>query len=289
MNTRQAWRFSDGIWLASLSGLAIIAAWPLWRDIFTIAIRNEEQSHILLTPVVFVWLIWVRRSRFRRCKPERSLLGPVLVLLGWMLAWFGFRNDFDIGRHFGAVLMLVGAWLSVLGPSVFQAFLPAAASLIFLLPVPGRIRAPIALELQRDSALVTEWFLQLFGFPVERAENLLLVNGHEIAVAEACNGMRMVSALGLVTFAFVFSYPMRNSVRLFILVLSPLIALIVNVTRLTPTVLMYGYAKIDVADVFHEASGWVMLFVGIAILYGILWLLRWLQVPISPRYALSGS
>jgi len=186
------------------------------------------------------------------------------------------------------VLMLVGAWLSVLGPSVFQAFLPAAASLIFLLPVPGRIRAPIALELQRDSALVTEWFLQLFGFPVERAENLLLVNGHEIAVAEACNGMRMVSALGLVTFAFVFSYPMRNSVRLFILVLSPLIALIVNVTRLTPTVLMYGYAKIDVADVFHEASGWVMLFVGIAILYGILWLLRWLQVPISPRYALSG-
>lgn len=289
MNARRAWNFSDGVWLAGLSAFAVLAAWPIWVDIATIAIRNEEQSHILLTPLIVCWLAWVRRTRLMHTRPERSFLGAGLVIAGWLLAWFGFVRGIDIGRHFGAVLILLGAWLSVVGPGVFRAFSPAVFAVIFVLPVPGRVRQPVALRLQEVSAAVSEWFLALAGVPIERAQNLLTVNGVDVAVAEACNGMRMISALGLVTYAFVFSFPMRNGVRLFILALSPLIALIVNVVRLIPTVLMYGYADFEIAELFHDTSGWVMLFVGLGLLYSMMWLMRWLQFPIAPRHALTGA
>ncbi len=287
MNARRTWRFSDGMWLAGLSATAVAASWPIWNEIYSIAIRNEEQSHILLTPAIVCWLVWVRRSRLRQCRPAPSLLGVLTIGLGWVLAWWGFSSQVEVARHFGAVLIVFGALLSVVGPRFVQRFFPAAIALVFLLPVPGRVRRPIALELQERSAIVTEYILDLFSVPIVRSGNALTVNGVEVAVAEACNGMRMVAALGLVTFAFVFSFPMRNSIRIAILALAPLIALLVNIIRLIPTVLMYGYAEHSAAELFHDISGWIMLFIGLGILFSLLNLLRWLQVPLAPKYALS--
>src|SRR5256885_1613630 len=83
-----------------------------------------------------------------------------------------------------------------------------------------------ALPLQELSARIVEFMMVLFGSPVQRAGNVLSINGHDVGIAEACNGMRMVAALGLVAFAFVFTVPMRTSVRLLILALSPLVALL---------------------------------------------------------------
>ena len=62
----------------------------------------------------------------------------------------------------------------------------------------------------------------------------------------------------------------------------PLIALIVNVIRLIPTVLMYGYSTEDRAQLFHDISGWAMLVLAIGMLWSFLGLLRWLEVPINP-------
>jgi len=57
----------------------------------------------------------------------------------------------------------------------------------------------------------------------------------------------------------------------------------VNVIRLIPTVLLYGHASTSVADGFHEASGWLMLFVALGLLWAMLGLLRWLEIAVSPH------
>jgi exosortase len=148
--------------------------------------------------------------------------------------------------------------------------------------VPGRFRQFIAIPLQHISAFVSENLLSLVGIGVERAGIVLKINGQDVAVAEACNGMRMVSALGLITFAFVFSVPMRSNVRLLLLVASPLIALIVNIIRLIPTALAYGYAETDTAELVHDIGGWAVLALALGLLWGCLGILRWLEVPVSP-------
>jgi exosortase/archaeosortase family protein len=111
--------------------------------------------------------------------------------------------------------------------------------------------------------------------------NVLIVNGQQIAVAEACNGLRMVWGLILVTYAFAFSIPLRPLTRTVLLVLSPFVALLCNIIRLVPTAALYGYADRELADQFHDISGWVMLpiaFIGLLITIR---LLRWALVPVG--------
>lgn len=282
MIRRKAWRFRDGVALVSLCALAVGATWGVWQDIVQLVRSNDEQSHVLLAPAVAIWLFWVRRERGRQTAPSWSLWGAPVILAGWGVAWFGFGQGHLVLQHFGALLMVFGAALTVLGTDFVVKFAPAFAALVFLMPVPGMIRQGIALPLQEATARVTHFIMELIGQPVTVAGNVLRINGHDVAVAEACNGMRMVSALGLVAFAFVFSTPMRNWVRLLILALSPLVALVVNVVRLGPTVLMYGYADMEAADLFHDVSGWAVLGLALAMLWLVLAVLRWLEVPIAP-------
>ena len=268
--------------LAVLFALSLVATMGAWRDIAEQAFRDQEQTHILLALPVVVWLGVLRRRRLHGFRPKWSMAGPLAMLFGWALSLYGFRNGYDLFWHVGAIGIVVGSVVTVLGVRFVKTFLPSFAALVFLLPVPGRVRGPIAGWLQEVSARVAEFGLDLIAIPVTRGGNALNVNGTEVLIAEACNGMRMVSALALIAFAFVFSVPMRNSVRVLILALSPLVALIVNVTRLIPTSLMYGYAEHDAAALFHNISGWVVLGLALVILWGFLALLRWIEVPIAP-------
>src|SRR5690606_29099155 len=122
--------------------------WAVWAEVFGFALYSEEQSHILLAVPVAAWLFWLRRGRLRLCQPQWSFLGPIVVAGGWGLSAMGFARGVDLLRHAGALMMVVGALLSVAGPSVLVRFLPAIGALVFLFPVPGRIRAPVASELQ---------------------------------------------------------------------------------------------------------------------------------------------
>lgn len=284
MNT--AWRFSDGVLITLLAALAVTLSWAPWVDIVGWALRDQEQSHILMGLPIAAWLFWVRRDRLRYARPRRTLLGPVVVTLGYLASRWGFLHDVDLAFHGGALLLVFGAIFTVIGVDFVRQFAPAFVALLFLLPVPGRIREAIAVPLQEKSASISEFFLVLFGSPVTRAGNELNINGHAVQIAEACNGMRMVAALGLVAFAFVYTVPMRWWVRVLILAISPIVAIIVNVIRLIPTTLLYGYAEKHTAEIFHDLSGWGVLLVALALLWSFLAMLRWIEVPIAP-YAIA--
>ncbi|MEM1183420.1 MAG: exosortase/archaeosortase family protein [Planctomycetota bacterium] len=271
-----------GLALATLLALSIAACWPIWGEMWAIGLRDPENSHILIALPVAAFLAWQRRGRLRKLPIKPGFAGPATCLVAMGLITIGPGLGFDAFSHLGAVLLAIGAIVSVCGIEVVKRFRPSFLALLFLLPVPGVVRQAIALPLQDASAWAVEIGLDIFGVEVVRTGTALALNGTEVAVAEACNGMRMVSALGLVTLAFVFSVPMRNSVRLAFLALSPVVALAVNITRLIPTVLLYGYSDQETADFFHDISGWGALLAALAMLSAVLWLLRWCEIPVSP-------
>src|SRR5947209_2305717 len=96
------------------------------------------------------------------------------------------------------------------------------------------------------------------GWNVDRSGNLLSINGVDVTVAEACNGMRMVLTLFLVCYVVAFTMKLRTWVRLLILAAAPLVAIVSNVLRLVPTVWMFGHTSVAAAERFHDVSGWVM-------------------------------
>lgn len=281
IRSRYGWESRHVILLILLLVAAVYAGREQWRDIWMIASVDEESSHIFLVIPIAIWLIWIRRVRFRRCPPRASWFGVLTVFVGYLLAEFSYRTAFQAGWHGGAVLMAVGALITIVGTQVVANFFPAVAILALMIPIPGNIRLAIAGPLQNATARVTTSILEMMGYYVERSGNLVNINDMPVAVAEACNGMRMVFALVLVSYAFAFSVPLKNSVRLLILLLSPVAAIVCNVFRLAPTVIFYGNEQLPegFADGFHDIAGWLMLPLAFLMLLGITRALRWAMVP----------
>jgi exosortase len=271
-----------------MAALGVAVTFNAWADIVHIAWVDEESSHIFLVLPIAAWLFWVRRSRLRYCRFGASYLGPLLVAAGWLLGTWGFHRGIQSFYHFGAVVVVVGAAVTVLGGDVLRKFLPAFAVLVFLVPVPGRVRLAVSMPLMTATAAVTQTTSEVLGVPVERTGNLLSIQGQHITVAEACNGLRMVFALVLVSYAFAFGEPLRNYVRFLILAMSPLSAIVCNVIRMVPTLWWYGFGTQKAAERFHDLAGWIMLGVAFLLLMGIIRVLRWALVPVS-RYTLAAE
>jgi exosortase len=279
---RNGWRTRHLVWITVLAAVGLILTYDAWSDLVRIAWKDEESSHALLVPIIAVWLFWVRRGRLRYCRPVGQWVGPVAAIIGAAMYLSGDTYLIESFWHGGAVLVVVGCCLTVLGREVLWEFLPVFLVLVFLVPVPGRLRQKIAIPLQRSTASITQDVCELGGVNVDRSGNLLRINGVDVAVAEACNGMRMTFALVLVSFAFAMTTPLQWYVRLLVVLLSPLSAVFYNVIRLVPTVWVFGNCKPEFAGEFHDFSGWFMLFVAFISLMGVIKLLRWMAVPVTP-------
>ncbi len=279
---KQGWSNRLVLQSLAMTVAAFAVTWAAWKDMWTIATNDDEASHALLVPIIAIWMVWVRQARFLRCPPGGGIVGVGVLALGWAMSAFGYQNSMQSLWHFGSVLIVVGAALSVLGKHVLFQFLPAFMVLVFLVPVPGRIREAISIPLQSASASATHAILQVLGVDTDLNQNTLSVNGMNIAVAEACNGMRMVFALVLVSYAFAFGTPLKGYVRALILLLSPVAALACNIPRLVATVLVYviGDNK-DMGDWFHDVAGWLMLPFAFLILLAITRALRWALLPVE--------
>jgi exosortase len=262
-------------------GLSVLATSDAWKDICSIAWNDEESSHIFLVPIVVAWLVWVRRGRFRHCKPRGTMIGPIMMILGWAAYSLGDSYFVQVAWHSGAVLLSIGALFSVIGSEILFAFLPAVVVLGFVVPVPGRVRQAIALPLEGVTTQVTQQVCELIGMELTRSGNELTINGNQVEIAEACNGLRMVFALTLVSFAFGFGTPLRWYVRLIILAASPISAICCNVVRLVPTVYVYGYCSATMGDLVHSVGGWIMLPISFLLLMGIIKVFRWALVPVT--------
>jgi exosortase len=253
-----------------------------------IALKDEEASHILLVPIVMAWLFWVRRCRVRMCAAKFSFTGTAITLTGAAISYWGVGNGIQSFWHLGSVLMAMGCAVTVLGFDVLRRFFPVFLIMLFLVPVPPTIRIAMSLPLQQFLAQAVQNVLELVGVMVQRSGNLLSINGIDVTVVEACNGLRMVFGLILVAAAFALGTPMRWQVRAMILCLSPVIAIVLNMTRLVPTMLLFGYTNVNLAHTFHDVSGWVMLPLAFLLLLGVLRLVRWLCLPVMP-YAVAYS
>lgn len=284
--SRNGWTAWHLVAAVTLAALGVAVTFEAWADIYQIARTDEESSQVFLAVIVCAWLVWVRRARLRTLRPTNAMIGPALIAVGWAMHGLGDRHLVQSFWHGGAVLILIGCLLSVAGIGALLRFMPAFAVLGFLVPVPGLVRQQIALPLQNAQAQVTQAAFELMGMSVQRAGNVLSVNGIDVAIAEACNGLRMVFALTLVSFAFAFGTPLRGYARAIVIAASPVLAILVNAVRMLPTVWLYGYYPTNVADVFHDVSGWVMLPIAFVLLMGILAALRWAMVPVT-RYTLA--
>ncbi len=266
--------------LVALSALAFFACYRAFADVLYIATRDEEASQVLLVPFVIGWLCHVRWMAVKHTRPRYDPAGPVLVAIGLVTHVYGAQSNVQIAWHGGAVLTLLGAVATVAGRPLLWRLWPAVLVLVFLIPVPGVLRQQLAMPLQEYTAAAAQFVFELLGLGVKRQGNLLVYNGHPVMVAEACNGMRMMFALVLVAYAFAFGTPLLPWIRVLLLVISPVAAVLTNIIRVVPTVILYGHYPDIAAGLFHDLAGWAMLAIAFCLLLAMVRTLKWADVPV---------
>lgn len=270
---------------------AIFATFSAWRDWYGfLTPQFEEYSHVFLVVPFGLAIIFANRARLSEIgEASPSWVGPVIVAAGGALAWYGFNFSHQSLWHMGSITVATGAIVTVLGHQILLKFWPAFLILPLMIPTPHTLRLQIALPLQTAMAASVERILSTFGEPVLRNGNALTINGNQVEIVEACNGMRMVFTLILVSWLFAFITPLRGWVRALILLLSPGLALLCNIVRLIPTLLIYGHGSKSTADAFHDYAGWGMIFVAFFLLIGLINVLEALGLEVRSDVKEEGS
>jgi exosortase C (VPDSG-CTERM-specific) len=197
-----------GFWVF-LGALLLCFAVPL-IELARLAFRRDLYSHIVLIPVITLYLLWLRRESLapamleQRGKAATAVKDRVVAL-----AWFGLGAALAAGHlavRFGrspvgaedalalamlAMLsLLAGGGFWFLGTRWMRATAFPAAFLLFVVPFPQRVENAIELFFQYASADVSEWLFTLAGIPHLRTGRMFALPGIVIEVAQECSGIR---------------------------------------------------------------------------------------------------
>jgi exosortase len=278
-----------------------LVAWAFWPALCDMAhswSTNPQDSHGYLVPGFAAYLLWLRRGKLGT-EPLRPCLWAGLPLLTSALVLrlaagfyhYVWVDVITLLPCLAGVCLMVGGWRA-LGWA-----LPAIAFLFFMVPLPFRVATALSGPLQRLATICATFLMQTMGLPALAEGNVILLNKAEIGIVEACSGLRMlVVFFALATaLALVIRRPLLD--RLILVASAVPIALLANLARITVTGVLHETVSGEAANAFfHDAAGWFMMPLALAMLWVELWVLsrlfieaprapvrRMSRVPVSPR------
>ena len=144
-----------------------------------------------------------------------------------------------------------------------------------MFPLPGRVHNLISGPLQRMATTGSVFLLEAIGIRVGQEGNVVMLNGNTpLAVAEACSGLRMLTAFVIVA-AFIAYMIKRSRVKKTVLILSSIpVGVVCNILRIVVTAVLMLYINTEVAEkFFHDFAGLVMMPAAVLLLFSEIWLI----------------
>jgi exosortase len=266
-----------------LSLIVISFLWSYWPglvDLWHIWMRSDEYSSGLLVPILAAYILWSRRRTIAKCPIKPSVIGIFIFLGAQALRLFGLLFFFGSAERLSLVLSIFALVLLIFGWQIFKKVATVLLFLCLMLPWPNRIRAAVSLPLQRWSTSSAVFCLELIGYEILREGNVIHIGQSTVAVAEACNGLRMITAFIVICGLVVLLVKRAWWEKLIILASSLPIALLCNTVRLTITAMFFTVLEGKYwEELFHDFGGYAMMPLALAAIVVELRLLTKLTVP----------
>lgn len=267
--------------------LGLVLLWTFWStlaELWSQWQNDPDYSVGQFVPLIAAYWVWDRRHTLRRCRISPCWWGLGVLLLGQMGRLFGLLFLYESAERYAFVLTLVGVVLLVAGKQVVWRLRWVLAFLLLMVPLPGRIHNAVAGPLQQWATAGTVAVLEIAGAEVVQEGNVVSLGADtSVGIAEACAGLRMLSAFVVVAAVFAFAVNRPRWQRTVLVLSSIPVALACNILRLVATVWLYSATSSRVAEAFfHDFAGLTMMPVAVALLAGELWLMNVLVVPDRP-------
>jgi exosortase A len=271
---RNIWQGLSDCWRSTLVILALgmvsvmaIAARE-WSEMFHQWWNIDTYTHILLIPLIILWLVALKSEELAKSAPKPWLPGFVFVIAGLALWIAGRASGINLFAHAGAVGALQGVIITVLGPRVSLLLALPICLAVFLVPfgdemVPALqdITAKIAIALTLWSGIPAV----IDGIYIDTPVGLFIV-------AEACSGVKFLIAM--VTLAVIVCFTRFESWgrRAVFLLASIIIPIIANGIRAWGTIYIAQSQGVEFAAGFdHIFYGWIFFAVVVAIVLAGAW------------------
>jgi exosortase len=269
-----------------VGGAVILAAflwsyWATFADLYEVWRRNDEYSAGLLVPFLAAYALWVRRRDFGEVPVRPAVCaGIFLFVVAQIVRGLGLYLMFGSAERLSMLISVVAVALLLLGWSFLRKLAPALLFLCLMLPWPNRVQAALAVPLQGWATTSAVFCLELAGYEVAREGNIITIGDTRVAVAEACNGLRMITAFVVISGLVVLLTRRSWWEKMLILISSLPIALLCNTLRLTVTAVAFTVLTGEnVEKLFHDFGGYAMMPLALALVVGELWFLARLTTP----------
>jgi exosortase len=280
-------------WLAS-GFVFLVFLWSYWpgiMDLWNTWQRSDEYSSGLLVPFLAVYIFWSRRRQIFGIRIQPSLWGLLAFVAAQAVRFFGLFFLYSSAERLSIVLSIAAMVLLLFGWKFFRKVSPIVLFLLLMLPWPNRVQTALALPLQQWATSSAVFCLEVMGYDVAHEGNIIHIGNVAVAVAEACNGLRMVTAFFVISGLVVLLVERAWWEKLIVFVSSLPIALLCNTVRLAITAIAFTVLKGEYWEkTFHDFGGYAMMPLALAIVVGELWFLAKLTTaPKQDRIVVTKS
>lgn len=254
--------------------------WPGLRDLWKVWMRSDEYSSGLLVPFLAAYILWLRRHAISHVLVKPSIFGLFLFVFAQAFRLFGLFFLFSSVEMISIVLSIAGIVLLLFGWRLFIKVSTVLLFLFLMLPWPHRVQAAVSLPLQSLSTSSAVFCLEVMGFDIIREGNIIHIGSSTVAVAEACNGLRMITAFFVISGLVALLINRTWWEKLIVLISSLPVAFICNTLRLAITSIFFTIIKGPYWEkLFHDFGGYAMMPLALVFIVAELWFIDKLTVP----------
>lgn len=234
--------------------------------------NNPEAGHGLLLAPIALYFAW-KAGIDEEATPNRLAGGALIV--GGVLFRYVSELASELFTMRGSMLMVaLGLTLWYFGFRQARRWWLTFTLLALSIPLPELILSRVALPLQFMASKIGASLLEWRDIPVLLSGNVIRIPGHELFVAEACSGLRSLTAL-LSLSVLLGALVLRKGVSRGVLLAASIpIAIILNGVRVFLTGFLVFFVDPKMGEGFmHLTEGWMIFVVAFALLGGVSWLL----------------
>jgi len=270
-------------------GLVLMAfLWSYWSglvELWSLLLRSDEYSAGLFVPFLSVYILWSRRHDIAQCPVKPSIWGLFAFIVAQAIRLAGLFLMYSSAERLSIILSITALVLLLFGWQLFRKVSMILFFLCLMLPLPNMMRYFVGLRLQSWATSSAVFCLEIIGYEVIQEGNIIHIGNASVAVVEACNGLRMITAFFVITGLVVLLVKRAWWEKVIILVSSLPIALLCNTVRLAITAMFFTVLEGEYWEkIFHDFGGYAMMPLALAAVVGELWLLAKLtELPVKEK------
>ena len=279
-------RIDKSLWVPLGAALVLFAAlyakpaFLLVRD-WTNFDNPDSGTGLLLAPLA----IWFAYQTGLKAVRKPAIVFAVMLLL----ASIGLRYVSDLAAELftmrlSMLMAAAGLILWFFGTKQLLAWWLPFVLLGLAIPLPELVLAKLTAPLQLVASRIGAALIASRNIPVLLNGNVIRIPGHDLFVAEACSGLRSLTALvnlGVLLGAMLLVNPWS---RVTLLVLAVPMAIVINGFRIFLTAFLVYFVSPEAGSGFmHTTEGWLMFVIAFASLGAVASLLLFIEGKMARR------